>query len=295
MKRKNEMMYKNFLKTVARRFEQIFSEISAEYNFDYGREFEIALCRALRTILPQRYGVCLGHVVSKDNQSAGDDIIVYNRETFPSLRLLPQDRYDRKNHIPIEAVCAYIEAKYTIYIKGTGRQSLSKALSQVSEVKSVIKLRKERHLRQYDEYASFPKEVYLTRGEEWPEIANPPYGAIVAFRVCEAERKPIIQDPVQIRDLLTDRLIDIDFAPDMAILGSSNLFLPISKKSTREHLQINSPFFVDGKTELNIWPIKEHAFAVGICSLLWAIDTIRLNPLPWSDILIEGINERGSY
>jgi hypothetical protein len=81
----------------------------------------------------------------------------------------------------------------------------------------------------------------------------------------------------------------------LIIAGNSNVVLPTSKKSTDENVLIPSPFFVDGESALSVWNIEKHAFAIGICSLLWAIDTIRLGPLPWSEILVEGINERGSY
>ena len=51
------MMYRNYIETLAKRFEAAFSTIEAGYNFDFGPEFEIALCRMLRTALPTRFGV----------------------------------------------------------------------------------------------------------------------------------------------------------------------------------------------------------------------------------------------
>jgi hypothetical protein len=194
------MLYNDYLKTVARRFENLFSEISAEYNFEYGTEFEIILCRALRAILPQKYGVCRGFVVSENNQIAGDDIIIYDQEIFPSLRVLYSNNYEFKSSIPIEAVYAYIEAKYTIGINGNDGQSLNKALSQVSKVKQVINQRKKRLPIQLDAYTSLPKEFYLNRGDEWPDTDNCAYGAVFALGVRERKGKPPIKDARRIRE-----------------------------------------------------------------------------------------------
>jgi hypothetical protein len=284
------MMYNNYLITVAQRFESLFTEIAAEYGFDYGNEFEVILCRALRAILPQKYGVCRGYVVSEDNQTAGDDIIIYDQELFSSLRLLPQNNYEVRNYIPIEAVYAYIEAKYTLNINGKGGQSLSKALSQILKAKKVISKRKERLPIQFDTYKSLSNKFYITKGEEWPKRDNCAYGAIISLGVRDKEGKSPINDARQIKELLVDRRFDDDYPPDLVIAGNGVVVLPMSNNSTTDNVIINSPFYVEGKTSLLVRVVENHAFAVGICSLLWAIDTIRLNPLPWGKILIEGLN-----
>ena len=108
------MFYDGYLQTVATRFDAFFREISAEYNFDNGPEFEIALCKALRVVLPSRFGVCRGFVTTAGGDAVGDDIIIFHRERFGTLRLLEQDTFAQKEKIPLETVCAYIEAKHTL-------------------------------------------------------------------------------------------------------------------------------------------------------------------------------------
>jgi hypothetical protein len=132
--------------------------------------------------------------------------------------------------------------------------------------------------------------------EGWPDILNPMYGAVVALQVRQAKGESIIQDPNYIYRSAIGLHIDIDPSPDMMILGDSNIVLPLSLEGGAEACRrMPSPLYIEGQTELNVWKIEKHAFAIGICNLLWAIDTIRLGPLPWSRILDEGINSRGSY
>lgn len=104
-------MYKNLIDRISDRAEAIFSEIESIYNFDKGDEFEIAVCKLLMAILPEKFGVCRGHVITKNDEVAGDDIIIYDKHNFPLLRLLDEDNLWRKQYVPVEAVYCYIEAK----------------------------------------------------------------------------------------------------------------------------------------------------------------------------------------
>ena len=97
-------MYNNLIDRISTRAEAIFSEIESIYNFDKGDEFEIAVCKLLLTILPEKFGVCRGHVITKDDDEAGDDIIIYDKHNFSLLRLLNEDTLWRKQHVPVEAV-----------------------------------------------------------------------------------------------------------------------------------------------------------------------------------------------
>src|SRR5580692_9222880 len=101
--------YDGFVKNLAARFDEALNEIAAVYNFDFGNEFEVAICKVLRRAIPHRYGICRGFVVNAEGQAAGDDIIIYDRIRFPTLRALGQEDYSLKEKIPIEAVYAYIE------------------------------------------------------------------------------------------------------------------------------------------------------------------------------------------
>lgn len=111
-------MYKDLINRISLRAEAIFGEIESIYNFDNGDEFEIAVCKLLLTILPEKFRVCRGHVITKDDHESGDDIIIYDKHNFPLLRLLNEDTLWRKQHVPVEAVYCYIETKHTIYVNG---------------------------------------------------------------------------------------------------------------------------------------------------------------------------------
>lgn len=106
--------YNNYVIDLNNKFQRRLDDIAADHNFDYGNEFEIAVCEVLREFLPLKYGICRGHVVSFDGNKTGDDIIIYDQERFPTLRLNRRDNFSRKENIPIEAVYAYFEAKHTI-------------------------------------------------------------------------------------------------------------------------------------------------------------------------------------
>ena len=176
------MIYNDYLKKLSQTIKFRFGQISTHYNFDKGDEFEIALCYILREILPNKYGISRGHVVSKNGDSAGDDIIIYDRERFPTLRIFPNESFDRKQDIPIEAVYAYIEAKHTLHLRGKEKdnQSLLKACSQVSAVKKLCNQRDARTEQDIHPYfrSKFPSSPRL----DWPPYLNPVLGAIFLYR-----------------------------------------------------------------------------------------------------------------
>jgi hypothetical protein len=90
------MVYGDYLETISAKFQSLFAEISAEYAFDYGDEFEIALCKVLRALLPSKFGICRGFAVTLDGTLAGDDIIIFDHERFPTLRLLESNDFAQK-------------------------------------------------------------------------------------------------------------------------------------------------------------------------------------------------------
>ena len=85
------MLYDNFVRRITDNFNAAISEIEAVHNFDYGSEFEVGLCKTLRRVLPQKFGICRGFVIDQTGEVAGDDIIVYERLRFPTLRSLEED------------------------------------------------------------------------------------------------------------------------------------------------------------------------------------------------------------
>jgi hypothetical protein len=140
-------LYDNYVVNLSSKFSRALEDISAEYNFDYGDEFEIAICKVLRLFLPIKYGVCRGHVVNSNGQKQGDDIIIYDQERFPTLKINQKDDFSRKENIPIEAVYAYIEAKHKLDF-----DTFDKAFEQISNVKELILERKKTGTYQLDPY-----------------------------------------------------------------------------------------------------------------------------------------------
>lgn len=280
------MKYRNYLGNLARGFNYRFEQISTHYNFDHGDEFEIALCHILREILPQKYGICRGFVVAAEGEAAGDDIIIYDSERFPALRLLPQESYDRKQDIPVEAVYAYLEAKHTLHIHGnvSDGQSLPKACKQVAAVKRIHReSRQPQHV-----YPYFESNLSFGERQDWPERLNPLFGAVFARRVKrDRNSNQILNAQGAMQELVGVSLGNEKPPPDLIIAGESNLIVPCVQMPQGPIM--HSPFYVEGTTaSLQVMPSRDLAFATGICILLYALDTIQLGRMPWEYIINDG-------
>lgn len=142
-------LFRDYVSTLSARFQGYLDRIQYFYGFDSGDEFEVAICRMLQSALPQQVGVCRGHVVNGAGDQAGDDIIIYDRLRCPTLRLLPQEDFSRKEWVPIQAVYAYIEAKHSLNLEKKAEEeklgekrkvdgtTLLKACKQVEAVKAL--------------------------------------------------------------------------------------------------------------------------------------------------------------
>ncbi len=183
--------YGGFLGEIAARFQRRFDEIVVVENFDSGPEFEIALCEVLRKVLPRRVGVCRGYVVDRTGEQQGDDIIVFDAARFPTLRSLGDD-LSKKEHVPADAVLAYIEAKHTLYLEPTKKsegQSLTKAVSQVAAVKSLSRTAVE--ISEVVPGVKLAGPITLTRDAPgWPNKLNPWYGMIFARHLVTKSAQP---------------------------------------------------------------------------------------------------------
>ncbi|HLP89835.1 MAG TPA: DUF6602 domain-containing protein [Nostocaceae cyanobacterium] len=282
------MIYNNFVSNLAERFERRFSEISAHYNFDHGDEFEIALCESIRSVLPQKYGICRGFIVTKDNQLAGDDIIIYERDRFPTFKFLEQDKFDRKEDIPIESVCAYIEAKNTIYIEDDSGQSLAKALTQIESVKKLQRKVINRGTIEIDnQYCS----LFASDREDWPQAANPIFTAIFArnIKISKKINTPpeSIKKCLQALDSLSNKTSNNDLYPDIMIWGRDIIGFPCIRetKNGETYNVFSSPFFIKDKSVICLHQEPKKAFGLGVILLLYALDNIRLEKMQWNDIL----------
>ena len=115
----------------------MLGSIAAFYNFDLGDEFEVGICEILTDTLPQQFGVCRGHIVTKDGQQEGDDVIIYDKGRFPTLRHRGVGNFSRKEHVPVESVYAYVEAKHTLKVDSDDASTYQKAWNQIANVKKL--------------------------------------------------------------------------------------------------------------------------------------------------------------
>jgi len=275
------MSYANFCENISTKFESSFSEISAEYNFDLGDEFEIALCKTLRILLPEKYGVCRGFLVTHDGEKAGDDIIIYDQDRMPTIRMLESGQFYQKQEVPVEAVYAYIEAKHTLYINGNGGQSLLKALSQIERVKSLT-----RPFTESMEIDPYTKVQATGKNQDyWPEIRNPIYAGIFARNVkLNDTSKDESMCFEGLDSCLSTRGHCGKMQPDFIIAGKNIVCLPCVEG------QVESPFYVKEVTGFSAIKSNQKAVGVGLSSLSWAIDWMKLGKIYWPSIIASGLD-----
>lgn len=282
------MKYRDYTRTISERFSAFLDEIAAEHNFEIGSEFEIALCKTLRRALPSKYGICRGYVVAADGTSAGDDIIIYDHERFPNLRVLEDTGFTQKEYVPIEAAYAYLEAKNSLTLDGD-KSTLAKALEQVSNVKGLVAQRERVGLSQaVDPHLNIGSlRARAGSPDEWPNVLNPFVGVVVARHVRESKGKSPL-DSIAIRNRISDLRFTMEYPPDLIIAGEDVVGLPCTTGGDGDE-QYDSPFFSAGRCHITVVEQQGLAFGVGVCSLLHALDRIRLGRMPWRQIIADAM------
>lgn len=285
------MLYNGFVLDLAKRFQRKFEDMKVVHNFESGSEFEIAVCRVLREILPGRAGICRGYVVSKDGRMAGDDIIVFDAERFPTLRSLG-DRLDSKEQVPAEAVLAYIEAKHTLYIDETDAkehkgQSLEKALGQVSAVKSLVRPRVELSMAGP---RSGNSGMQFEPPPGYPNFWNPWYTAIFARYLKTSGLSPQFTMATRLESASKN----VSALPDAIVAGDVVTLPSVVRGSGSEIGRASVVPFLLGFAELVSCCVPDIAMGVGTLHLLTAIEWIELGQIPWGEMMVEALNERGS-
>lgn len=289
----SQYLYDNYIVTLANQFERIIDGIQADYGFDYGIEFEVVICKALGQILPNKYGICRGHVVSEDGRKAGDDIIIFDQERFPTLRSHDRNEYSRKENIPIEAVYAYIEAKHTLDLN-----TFPKAFKQISDVKELIMERDKVDYVQTDPYINVVANRKVEISDDYPPYRNPVF-CIILSRFATTTGGKQADNPQEIQKFLSETLDSIEhteFSPDLIIAGKSNAVCIGYLKP--DHHEIQTTLFAtyhltDKGFEICYDSIIKTnlAFGIAICNLLASIDWIRLGRMPWERILNNALND----
>ena len=281
--------YNNWVQCISDRFQSKLDSISAVHGFEYGTEFEVILCKLLTAMLPDRYGVCRGYLVTEGGDVAGDDIIIYARSRFPTIAFRERGDFSRKEYVPIEAAYAYIEAKHTLQVHGTEAESLSKACAQVSAAKALVGRRSPVDHKNLGPYMKLPLQLSITPADYYPSIQNPFYAMIVSRQV-RAERSGSVLDG---SDLIVEHLskekITTPERPDLIVLGNSVVILPIIE-GNRSEAPYASPFFIKNLSGYHIAKSSGVGFGIGVLSLLSALDWINLGVIPWKDIIGDALD-----
>ncbi len=282
----HKLLYGNYIRTLSEKFERRLEDISAEINFELGDEFEIALCEILRSFLPNKYGICRGFVVDAIGNKKGDDIIIYDQERFPTLKINPKDNYSRLENIPIEAVYAYIEAKHTL-----NDESFDKALQQIIEVKELCLKREKRQILQYDNFIK--PQGYINNLKHLPDFRNPVFTMIIGrFAVNKTNNKK--SDNIdEIYDFLDNKLNTMPksvYLPELIVAGKSNFLW----SHYVDEIGISRPslfYLLNNEKRKHENKMKENlAFGISLAHMMAALDFINLGKMPWEDIINDAKN-----
>ena len=268
---------------LSKRFKLELEAISAEFNFELGDEFEIALCDILRRVLPTKYGICRGYVVSADGETAGDDIIIYDQNRLPTLKLRRTNDYSRLENIPIEAVYCYIEAKHTLFLEGDvhkDKQSLAHAWEQVRKVKTVISKRESVPIEQIGPYRSLP-DVRWNISDYHPGIQNPAFGVVLCRYFRLKPQGEVLDHPQDFKKVIENWKTPSG-GPDFVGLGP-NMLITSCVAADEGNLYI--PFRLPNRSKYHVLETRDMAFGVSLLAILSAIDVIQLGVMPWGHML----------
>ncbi|MFV7236309.1 DUF6602 domain-containing protein [Flavobacterium sp. ZB4R12] len=273
--------YDDYVIELSRKFSARLEDIKADYNFDLGDEFEIAICLTLRTFLPTKYGICRGFVVDREGNKEGDDIIIYDQLNFPTIRTNTKDDYSRKENIPIEAVYAYIEAKHTL-----NKESFEKSVLQIGKVKTLCQTRGKTDLYQTDPCVG----KYVDRGnvlEHQPKYRNPILTIILSRYSSNIDNKKA-ENEEEIKEFLKTyhNIFPSDCsAPELIISGKDNI-LAIGYVNDKKE-PIGTLFYPDNGFKVGYESLikKDLAFGIFLCHLMASLNWIRLGNMPWVDML----------
>lgn len=257
--------YGGYIDRLSRKVEARLNDIEAIFNFDLGEEFEVGMCLLLEDILPAKFGVCRGFVISEDGESAGDDLIIYDKMSCPTLRGNIGLQYSVKEQIPIEAVYAYIECKHSI----NENTVLEKAMHQIQKVKGLLLSRNAKKNTEYEREGP----TYNGKVRDWPRSyppnKNQPFCAIFARNFDSTLR------------ISSDRHI---LNPDLLVFGSNHIAtqsVQLGPDGIKGALFYDSNYWAG----LRIEPAQGNAFGIGLVTLLQALNWIELLPIDWSGTL----------
>ncbi|RZL61700.1 MAG: hypothetical protein EOO93_12500 [Pedobacter sp.] len=287
-----QQLYNNYIKTLSDKVDRRLEDIFGTFGFDYGIEFELAICDILRSFLPSKYGVCRGFVVSESGDSAGDDIIIYDHERFPTLRINDKENYSRKEQIPIEAVYAYIEAKHTIILgDSSSNSSINKAVSQVKKIKELCDRRAKVGIFQIDPH--LPELQNNLKCDHLPKYRNPVFTAVISRYVAFEKSTNRLSDVSEINNLLFLKDIDMSiYNPELIIMGKSNYLATGHYFDESRTDGIETQFTLPGKIPFYGVHVAENlTYGLFLAYLIHSLDYIRLGRMPWANMINEIIKK----
>jgi hypothetical protein len=277
--------YADYVGKLSRQFETELATIEAGENFDYGDEFELAICRLLSRALPARFGVARGYAVALSGETAGDDIIIYDTTRFPTLWL--RGGFAQKEHIPVEAICCYIEAKHTIDLNGEedSASSLQHAIAQASKVKRLCGTRRSVDFSAIDPYTRMTEGFQVKPSRGFPAIRNPSFAMVVARRVRLRPKQRLLEDAWEVHRQLVGQSRDVATPPpDLMVLGHGNVTFPVVKAG-EQGAEYLSPFLLPEENNVACLVRPNRALGCALVCLMHALDWMQMGRVNWINLL----------
>lgn len=277
--------YNNIIDKISFVFENRIKVNEAIYSFDYGDEFEISICEFLRKFLPLKYGICRGFVIDKYGNKEGDDIIIYDQENYPTLRILGQnDNYSLKEQIPVEAVYAYIEAKNSL-----DEKTMRKAISQVARVKKLCYSREPVYYKECFRGQEYFDSCYSEKINWLPIITNPVYGMILSAKCNLGKSNEEIVESISriINSMKEDISIKGYYNFDSMAAGNSNIVVSAhdlkSNIDSDDDPLLITKFYtgIKGKALYQVNTHESRGYGLAFAHLMTALNLIKLGNMPW--------------
>lgn len=261
----NKKPYDGFVERLSKKALLRLGEIESVHSFGLGEEFEVALCHLLTECLPERFGVCRGFVVNREGDKAGDDLIVFDKLSFPVLRRMEDNRFATKQYVPIEAVYCYIECKHSL----TSASVFTKALDQTAKVKKLLFQRIGKSNPDYEVEEPVHNGKVLGWPRSFPKLKNQPFCAIFSRNAS---------------NFFPDEMPKDHTSPDLIVMGEDHIATQTVKRDVDG---MKTALFFD---DLNGTPlVKEHvpgnAFGIGIITLFYALGWLELKEIDWATVL----------
>jgi hypothetical protein len=93
----------------------------------------------------------------------------------------------------------------------------------------------------------------------------------------------VLSDGTDVKQLVLGQQLPGPLPPDLFVLGKDVIVLPGIGK------MLMSPFFVGGKSALEVMAAEDRAFGTALVMLLWALDWIQLGVMPWQSIAADAL------